>query len=280
MDRWRAQGGEHADATLVFICHSMGGLIARHYVELGGGADHTRKIITLGTPYRGAASALGQLVNGVRKGIGPLSVDLTLFARSLPSLHQLLPEYACIDTGSGPLLTTTETTVPELETAMVIDAMAFHTELDAAAAARPAAGSARTRSSEPANQPPPRSASATAGPKPSRRIAHATPASPTRTTATPRSPPSVPSPTAWRWTPTSSAASPTTTATSSATGPPSTRCRRPSPPARSSDVIPPPSRSAPGCPTSSCTANHWPSTRTPRATPATACGSPPVTSTA
>src|SRR5262249_1730718 len=43
----------------------MGGLVARWYLEHRGGAAITRKLSTLGTPYRGAAKALEQLVNGV-----------------------------------------------------------------------------------------------------------------------------------------------------------------------------------------------------------------------
>lgn len=136
LERWRAQGGEFADARVVFVCHSMGGLVARWYIEKCGGAGITRKLITLGTPWRGSLNALEQLANGTRKGFGPLSIDLTGFARSLPSLHQLLPEYACVSSGDG-YLKTTETTLPELDAAMVSDAMAFHTDLMAAEAARP-----------------------------------------------------------------------------------------------------------------------------------------------
>lgn len=138
LDRWRSQGGRYADAQAVFICHSMGGLVARWYIEKCGGAEHTRKLVTLGTPWRGAAAALTQLVNGVRKGIGPFSVNLTTFARSLVSTHQLIPEYAAIETGRD-YLKTTETHVPELDTARLADAMAFHLDLQAAEAARPAA---------------------------------------------------------------------------------------------------------------------------------------------
>ena len=136
LERWRAQGGPYTDAQMVFICHSMGGLVARWYIEKCGGAPLTRKLITLGTPWRGAAAALTQLVNGVRKGIGPFSVDLTHFTRSLVSTHQLLPEYAAIEHGRD-YLKTTETPVPELDTARLIDAMAFHTDLQAAEAHRP-----------------------------------------------------------------------------------------------------------------------------------------------
>lgn len=125
------------DAQLVFVCHSMGGLVARWYIEHCGGAGHTRKLITLGTPYRGAAKALEQLVNGVQRGIGPLSVDLTTFGRSLPSLHQLLPEYACIEVAGSELAKTTEAALPDLRTRDVEDAMRFHTQLNEAERARP-----------------------------------------------------------------------------------------------------------------------------------------------
>lgn len=129
LERWRAQGGMFAEAKLIFICHSMGGLVARWFIEMEGGAEITRKLVTIGTPYRGALNALDVLVNGVKKDIGPLKLNLSLFARSLPSLHQLLPEYACIESTRG-LLKTTETTVPELETAMITNAMRFHNEMD------------------------------------------------------------------------------------------------------------------------------------------------------
>ena len=137
LERLRAQGGVFADARAVFICHSMGGLVARWYIEKCGGAEVTRKLITLGTPWRGATDALEQLVNGVKKGIGPISIDLTAFSRSMPSLYQLLPEYACISSG-GDYAKTTEVSVPNISTAMVADAMAFHTDLQASESARAA----------------------------------------------------------------------------------------------------------------------------------------------
>ena len=107
LQQWRAQGGPYAEAQIMFVCHSMGGLVARWYIEKCGGAEITRKLITLGTPYRGAARALGQLVNGAHPGLGPFRLDLTRFGRSMPSLHQLMPEYACLEVG-GDLAKTTE----------------------------------------------------------------------------------------------------------------------------------------------------------------------------
>jgi pimeloyl-ACP methyl ester carboxylesterase len=134
-DRWRSRGGRYAHARIVFVCHSMGGLVARWYIEREGGAERTRKLVTLGTPYRGAAKALVQLVNGVPSKVGRLGPDLTRLARSFPSMYQLLPEYACITAGRD-LVRTTAVDLPDLPTAMVTDAMAFHTALRDAEAAR------------------------------------------------------------------------------------------------------------------------------------------------
>ena len=133
LERFRSQPG-HADAKLVFVGHSMGGLVARYYTDVLGGHELTAKVITLGTPHRGAINALDSLVNGVRKGIGPIGLDLTGLARSLPALHQLLPGTACIESPNG-LLKTTETTLPGLDTTMITDAMRFHDELRDGAAA-------------------------------------------------------------------------------------------------------------------------------------------------
>jgi pimeloyl-ACP methyl ester carboxylesterase len=131
LDRWRGQGGRYKDAQIAFVCHSMGGLVARWYIEQCGGAELTRKLITLGTPYRGAARGLDALVNGIRLDFGPFSLDLTEFARSMPSLYQLLPEYACLTSATSPggLAKTTEVGLPELSANMVEDAMCFHTTL-------------------------------------------------------------------------------------------------------------------------------------------------------
>lgn len=137
LGRWRDQGGPCADARLIFICHSMGGLIARWYLEQEGGAAWTRHLITLGTPHRGALEALSQLINGVPKALGPLRKPLDAFVRSLPSVYQLLPEYACIETPGG-LCKTTEVTLPALDPGLVTDAMAFHNRLDAAPRPNPA----------------------------------------------------------------------------------------------------------------------------------------------
>ncbi|MFJ6460851.1 esterase/lipase family protein [Streptomyces sp. NPDC091387] len=127
LGRWRASAPERAGARVVFVCHSMGGLVARHYVERGGGAETTRRVITLGTPYRGSLDALLYLVNGV----GPAGIGLTAFARSLPSLHQLVPDYAALITAPGePLRYAREVTgLPGADAALLQDAARFHEAL-------------------------------------------------------------------------------------------------------------------------------------------------------
>lgn len=135
LERFRSQPGR-ADARVVFVGHSMGGLVARYYVDVLGGHEITRKVITLGTPHRGALNALETLVNGIRKGFGPFSIDLTQMARTMPSLYQLLPEYACIESPAG-LRKTTELSLPDLGSDAVADAMRFHDELRDATAGDP-----------------------------------------------------------------------------------------------------------------------------------------------
>jgi pimeloyl-ACP methyl ester carboxylesterase len=131
LERWRALAEANREARLILICHSMGGLVARWYVEREGGAALTRKLITIGTPHRGAVAALQQLVNGVEKSVGPLRLNLTRFARSLPSAHQLLPQYACLQSGAG-LAPISAVALPGVNPALVADAVAFHAALDAA----------------------------------------------------------------------------------------------------------------------------------------------------
>jgi len=75
----------------------MGGLVARYFLEVLGGWRHTKMLVSLGTPYRGSVKALDFLANGIRRTLGSLTlIDLTKLAQSLPSVHQLLPIYACL----------------------------------------------------------------------------------------------------------------------------------------------------------------------------------------
>ena len=125
LERWRSQPG-HKDAKLILICHSMGGLVARWFAEQEGGAARIRAMITIGTPHRGSLKAFDTLVNGLEPGLGPLHLSLTEFARSLPSLHQLLPQYKCIVTAQGERTSIVDAGCPGLNGAMTRDAADFH----------------------------------------------------------------------------------------------------------------------------------------------------------
>lgn len=139
LGRWRASRPDRRDAKVVFLCHSMGGLVTRSYVEQCGGAEVTRRVVTLGTPYRGSLDALLYLVNGMRYGIGPVGLDLTPFARSLPSLHQLTPDYACLAAagGSGLRYAREVAGLPGVDGELLRLAGLFHADLRASEAGAP-----------------------------------------------------------------------------------------------------------------------------------------------
>jgi len=128
---WRERG--NTEARLILVAHSMGGLVARYFLEVLGGWKDTRALITFGTPFRGSLHALDALANGVRKGPRGL-VELTELARSLSSLYQLLPTFEAYDDGSGELARVGEIRdIPNLDPARAAAALAFHREmLDAA----------------------------------------------------------------------------------------------------------------------------------------------------
>ena len=137
LQHWRADSG-HADAKLVLIGHSMGGLIARYFIECLGGWQHTRTLLTLGTPHRGSLSAVGFLVDGMKKGIGPLGLDLSPLLRSLTSVYQLLPIYPCVASGGAPLQRVAEAAqaglLPHVDATRAAAARAFHQEVQDAQA--------------------------------------------------------------------------------------------------------------------------------------------------
>jgi hypothetical protein len=95
LESWRESSGT-ADSKLIIVGHSMGGIVARLFLEFLDGWKDTRTLITLGTPYSGSINALNFLANGFRKGWGPFTVDLTDTLRSFTSMYQLLPSYRCL----------------------------------------------------------------------------------------------------------------------------------------------------------------------------------------
>lgn len=100
LSRWREKSG-NSEAKLILVCHSMGGIVARLYLETLDGWRDTRTLVTFGTPYSGSVNALDFLVNGFRVGWGPLSADLSGLIRSFTSVYQLLPSYRVLEGAGG-----------------------------------------------------------------------------------------------------------------------------------------------------------------------------------
>lgn len=130
LSAWRQKSG-NANAKLILIGHSMGGLVSRYFLECLEGWKDTKALVTFGTPYRGSLNALDGLSNGLKKG--PL--DLTALARQLTALYQLLPVFESYDAGNGKLVRVGETTgIPNVDPAKAAAALAFHREIEAAVA--------------------------------------------------------------------------------------------------------------------------------------------------
>ncbi len=127
---WRRSSGA-ADARVILIGHSMGGLVSRYYLEVLEGWRDCRALITFGTPYRGSPNAVDYLANGYKK----LFLDLTDVMRSFTAAYQLLPIYKMVQVG-GVYQRVGETDgLPGIDHQRAADALAFHREIEAAVTA-------------------------------------------------------------------------------------------------------------------------------------------------
>jgi hypothetical protein len=136
LERWR-RDTHNPDAKLIFVCHSMGGLIARWFLEVLGGHELTRTLITIGTPYQGAVNALTSLANRTFLGVGPFGTAIDELVRSFPSAYQLLPTYPCLDLGDGQLQGLAGIELPNICAGNVKEALEFHDRLNGAVAKSP-----------------------------------------------------------------------------------------------------------------------------------------------
>lgn len=123
---WRESSG-NADAKIVLVAHSMGGLVGRYYVECLEGWRSVRTLVSFGTPYRGSGNALDFLCNGFKWKVGPLSFfDGTAALRSFDSLYQLLPAYVFVSDGESDRVRVSDVALPNLDAGRAAKAMAFH----------------------------------------------------------------------------------------------------------------------------------------------------------
>ncbi|MFV0129374.1 esterase/lipase family protein [Streptomyces sp. HMX112] len=110
---WRRHPAQHLarehrvdqrPARLVFVAHSMGGLVAR--AALDGGYDSelatdTRGVITLGTPFHGAVKAAVILNTGRGAPVPLPHRKLRAICATMPGLHDLLPQYRSVRDGGS-----------------------------------------------------------------------------------------------------------------------------------------------------------------------------------
>jgi hypothetical protein len=95
LTEWKKQSG-NSNARLIFICHSMGGLVARRFLELDDGWRDTAMLITFGTPFSGSLKALDFLANGLSVSVlGRTLAEFGPTLRSFNSIYELLPTFEC-----------------------------------------------------------------------------------------------------------------------------------------------------------------------------------------
>lgn len=92
---WRAES-RNPDARVVLVAHSMGGLLCRHLHTIPGAADKVRNVVTLGTPFGGAAVAAAVLGSGTGGRIRLPAQRLRRVAVTMPGLYDLLPTYRSV----------------------------------------------------------------------------------------------------------------------------------------------------------------------------------------
>ncbi|MFI9804227.1 hypothetical protein ACIHEJ_07630 [Streptomyces sp. NPDC052301] len=105
LERWRshrAHGehmrntGEDRPAQLLFVAHSMGGLLVRELFRIPGAADDVRAVLTAGTPFHGSVKSAVVLASGQAGAPWLPKKALREAGRTMPGLYDLLPSYRCV----------------------------------------------------------------------------------------------------------------------------------------------------------------------------------------
>jgi triacylglycerol esterase/lipase EstA (alpha/beta hydrolase family) len=75
------------------VAHSLGGMVARYYIERLGGDAHTHRLVTIGSPHRGTAIAhFGPLIPSAKES----RIDSPLFAEMGPVIARQGLSYTSI----------------------------------------------------------------------------------------------------------------------------------------------------------------------------------------
>ncbi len=99
---WRIHESNHPRRVVV-VGHSMGGLVAMWWWAVLGGHSVCERLLTVGTPHRGAPKAMDWLVNDIRwgQGIAAAATGKALARASAqlstwPSAYELVPRYRAV----------------------------------------------------------------------------------------------------------------------------------------------------------------------------------------
>ena len=115
------------NAKVILLAHSMGGLVARYYLEVLEGWRDCLALVTFGTPYRGAVNSLNFLANGYKQKV----IDLSECMRSFTSVYQLLPTYPVVSVGGAFRKVAECGDLVGIDRARAAAAAAFHAEIEA-----------------------------------------------------------------------------------------------------------------------------------------------------
>ena len=127
LEQWQKHTGIK-DAKVIILAHSMGGLVARYYLEVLEGWQDCRALITFGTPHRGAIDAVNFVANGYKQ----IFLQLTEVVRSYTSVYQLMPIYEMVNV-RGKYQRVAETDgIPNVDKKRAEQALAFHREIETA----------------------------------------------------------------------------------------------------------------------------------------------------
>lgn len=97
IDWWRVRS-DRPHARVHLVAHSMGGLVCQALADIPGADDHVAQVITLGTPFEGAAKAA--VILGTGHGAPAPAHGLQPIAVTMPGIYDLLPSYRCVDEGT------------------------------------------------------------------------------------------------------------------------------------------------------------------------------------
>jgi pimeloyl-ACP methyl ester carboxylesterase len=84
------------EPKLTFVCHSMGGLVASHFAAFGDDGGLVRRVITLGTPFRGSLNAVRALGTGEQLPGGLFATALRDAVRTMPGVYELVARWDAV----------------------------------------------------------------------------------------------------------------------------------------------------------------------------------------